>query len=105
MGSNTHDTIAPNKRHKVESAANHYYSYILSIILTMLAFAVVIYGGLDRAFILIFLVGLATAQSLVQLFFWMHAKDRGHFMPLLFLFGGLIIALTGVVAAVYWMWW
>jgi cytochrome c oxidase subunit IV len=105
MSSNSHEAAAPSKRHKHESPVNHYLSYIISILLTMLAFAVVLYGGLDRSFILIFIVSLAIIQALIQLFFWMHAKERGHFMPLLFLAGGAFVALTGVLAAVYWMWW
>jgi cytochrome c oxidase subunit 4 len=105
MSSNSHETTAPSKRIRHESPANHYYSYILSILLTILAFAVVIYGDLDRSFILIFIVGLGVVQALVQLLFWMHAKDKGHFFPLLFIFGGAFIAVTAVVAAVYWMWW
>lgn len=105
MSNNTHEAAAPSKRQQHESPMNHYLSYIMSIILTMLAFAVVIYGGLDRSFILIFIVSLALVQALVQLLFWMHAKERGHFMPLLFLGTGCFVALTAVVTAVYWMWW
>lgn len=71
----------------------------------MLAFAVVLYGDLDRSFILIFIVTLALVQAIIQLFFWMHAKERGHLFPLIFLGGGAFVALTGVITAVYWMWW
>jgi cytochrome c oxidase subunit IV len=105
MSTHSHDTAAPSKRQKHESPMNHYLSYIMSILLTMLAFAVVIYGGLDRSFILIFIVSLALVQALIQLLFWMHAKERGHFMPLLFLGAGFFTALTAVISAVYWMWW
>jgi cytochrome c oxidase subunit 4 len=105
MSSNTHETATPSKRQKHESPANHYYTYIIAILLTMLAFAVVLYGGLDRSFILVFIVGMAIIQAVVQLLFWMHAKERGHFFPLLFIGAGAFVALTGVVSAVYWMWW
>lgn len=105
MSSNTHQTSSPSKRHKHESPTNHYLSYILSIVLTMLAFAVVLYGDLDRSFILVFIVGLGIVQASIQLFFWMHAKERGHMFPLIFMAGGVIVALTAVAAAVYWMWW
>ena len=105
MSNNSHEASAPSKRHKPESPLNHYLSYIISILLTMLAFAVVLYGDLDRSFILIFIVTLALVQALVQLLFWMHAKERGHLFPLIFLAGGAFVALTGVITAVYWMWW
>jgi cytochrome c oxidase subunit 4 len=105
MSSQSHEAATPSKRQKHESPANHYYTYIIAILLTMLAFAVVLYGGLDRSFILIFIVGLAFVQAIVQLLFWMHAKERGHLFPLLFLGVGFFVALTAVGAAVYWTWW
>lgn len=105
MSSNSHDTHAPSKRVKHDSTLNHYLTYIISILLTMLAFAVVLYGDLDRSFILIFIVSLGIVQALVQLLFWMHAKERGHLFPLIFIFAGAFIALTGVITAVYWVWW
>lgn len=71
----------------------------------MLAFAVVLYGGLDRSFILFFIVGLAIVQIIFQLAYWMHMKDRGHFFPIIGLAFGAFIALTAVIMAVYWVWW
>lgn len=104
MSSQSHDLSVVNKREKHESPRNHYFAYILSILLTMLAFAAVVYGNMDRSIILIFIVGLGVVQALIQLLFWMHGKDKGHFIPLLFIGLGLFIAFTGVVAALYWMW-
>jgi cytochrome c oxidase subunit 4 len=95
----------PAKRHKIEGPMNHYLSYIVSILLTMLSFAIVIYGGLDRSFLIIFLLSLAIVQAIFQVFVWMHGKERGHFFPLLFLSTGAFVALTAAVAAVYWVWW
>ncbi len=71
----------------------------------MLAFAVVLYGGLDRSFILFFIVGLAIVQIIFQLAYWMHMKDRGHLFPIMGLAFGAFIALTAVIMAVYWVWW
>ncbi|OCT11227.1 cytochrome C oxidase subunit IV [Paenibacillus pectinilyticus] len=105
MSSNSHGTSAPSKRVKHDSPTNHYLTYIISILLTMLAFAVVLYGDLDRSFILIFIVSLGIVQALVQLLFWMHAKERGHLFPLIFIGGGALVAVTGVLMAVYWCWW
>jgi cytochrome c oxidase subunit 4 len=95
----------PAKRHKIEGPMNHYLSYIVSILLTMLSFAIVIYGGLDRSFLIIFLLSLAIVQAIFQVYVWMHGKERGHFFPLLFLFTGAFVALTAALAAVYWTWW
>lgn len=104
MSSQSHDSSVANKREKHESPRNHYFAYLLSILLTMFAFAAVIYGDMDRSIILIFIVGLGLVQASIQLLFWMHGKDKGHFIPLLFIGLGLLIALTGVAAALFWMW-
>jgi cytochrome c oxidase subunit 4 len=95
----------PVKRHKVEGPQNHYLAYIISILLTMLSFAIVIYGGLDRSFLIAFLLGLAITQAIFQVYVWMHGKERGHLFPLMFLFTGAFIAITAQLAAVYWIWW
>lgn len=104
MSSQQHTSSAGN-RHKLEGPRNHYLSYIVSIVLTILAFAAVLYGGLDRAFLIMFLVGLAVVQSIFQLAYWMHMKDKGHLFPIAGLIFGAFVALTAVAAAVYWVWW
>ncbi|CAG7649981.1 cytochrome C oxidase subunit IV family protein [Paenibacillus allorhizosphaerae] len=103
--SSQHHTTVGHERHRQEGPKNHYLSYIISIVLTMLAFAIVLYGGLDRSFIIMFLVGLAIVQIIFQLAYWMHMKDRGHFFPILGLCFGAFVALTAVAMAVFWLWW
>lgn len=71
----------------------------------MLAFAAVIFGGMTKAFLLPFLVGLAIVQVIFQLTYWMHMKDKGHVFAIIGISFGVIIALTAVAAAVYWVWW
>ncbi|SDD79127.1 cytochrome c oxidase subunit 4 [Paenibacillus sp. UNCCL117] len=105
MANQHSSSSADNHRHRLEGPRNHYVSYIISIVLTMLSFAVVMYGGLDRTFIIWFLTGLALIQIVFQLAYWMHMKDRGHFFPIVGLCFGFFIALTALAAAVYWMWW
>src|SRR5690242_16498412 len=100
MSEHTHEA-APKERHKAESPLNHYLSYIVSIVLTMIAFAAVLYGGLDHKFLLIFLVVMALVQILFQLVYWMHMKERGHVYAAVALGFGFFIALTAVVAGVY----
>lgn len=93
-----------NRRHVHEGPKNHYLSFILSIVLTILAF-VVVNAKMGKAFTLLFIVILAIVQALFQLAFWMHLKDRGHLYPILGMIFGAIIALTAVAASVYWIWW
>lgn len=95
----------PKVRHKTEGPKNHYLTFAASIILTMLAFAAVLYGGMSKAFLVPFLVIMAIAQVILQLAYWMHMKDRGHVYPIIGLSFGAIIALTAVAAGVYWIWW
>ncbi|OXM84918.1 cytochrome C oxidase subunit IV family protein [Paenibacillus rigui] len=101
----SHQHTSSGERHRLEGPRNHYLSYIISILLTILAFAAVLYGGLDKSFLIIFLVGLGIVQAVFQLAFWMHMKDRGHLFPIIGLAFGAFIALTAVIMAVYWVWW
>lgn len=103
--SSQHHTSSAGERHRLEGPRNHYLSYIISIVLTILAFAAVLYGGLDKSFLIIFLVSLGIAQALFQLAFWMHMKDKGHLFPIIGLLFGAFVALTAVIMAVYWVWW
>jgi cytochrome c oxidase subunit IV len=104
MSSQNHTSSSGNHE-RLEGPKNHYLSYIISIVLTMLAFAVVLYGGLDHTFILVFLMGLAIVQIIFQLAYWMHMKERGHLFPIVGIAFGAFVATSAVIAAVYWMWW
>lgn len=37
--------------------------------------------------------------------YWMHLKDKGHLMPILFMIGGFFVASTCIVMALFWVWW
>ncbi|KIL39311.1 cytochrome C oxidase subunit IV [Gordoniibacillus kamchatkensis] len=106
MSEHTHEAVSDeSKRHKHEGPRNHNLTYIVSALLTIFAFAAVLYGQLDRTFIILFIVVLGLIQAVFQLFFWMHAKEKGHFFPVIGIAFGFFIALTAVAAAVWWMWW
>jgi cytochrome c oxidase subunit IV len=102
---NQHTTSGPRIRHKLEGPRNHYLTFAGSIILTMLAFAAVLYGGMSKAFLVPFLIFMALVQVILQLTYWMHMKDRGHTFAIIGLSFGSIVALTAVAAGVYWIWW
>lgn len=105
MSTDSHSSSAGGGRHRVEGPKNHFITYLVSILLTMLAFAAVIYGGLDRSFLYAFLIGMAFVQVLFQMAIWMHMKEREHLYPIIGIVFGLFVALGGVLAAVYWTWW
>lgn len=106
MASNHHSASehTGKRPHVHEGPKNHYLSFILSIVLTALAF-VVVYAEIGRTFTIMFILVLGIIQAVFQLAFWMHMKDRGHGYAITGIAFGAIIALTGVAAVVYWIWW
>lgn len=91
---------------KHEGPQKHIVAFIFSIILTLIAFAAVGSAGeVNSTFIVILLLVMAILQVVIQMAYWMHMKDKGHMLPILFMFVGAFIALTCVVMAVYWVWW
>lgn len=93
------------RRHRYEGPQKHVIAFIFSIVLTLIAFATVAAGGVNIAFTVILLLTMAFLQVLVQLGYWMHLKDKGHMIPILFMIGGFFVAGLCIIAAVYWMWW
>lgn len=89
------------KRH--ESARKHLVTFILSIVLTALAFIAVM--TTDKAFAVPFMIALAIVQVLFQLFYWMHLSQKGHRGPIIGIASGAVVTLTAIVTAIYWMWW
>ena len=51
--------------------------FVLSVVLTLIAFAVVISGGLPYWVIVFIILALAVVQLFVQLYFFLHIKDEG----------------------------
>lgn len=87
-----------------EGPRNHLITFGISIILTILAFAAVTIPGLSKGFVYTLLISMAVLQVLVQLAFWMHLKDRGHFWAVLAMIFGALVVLYAVISAVFWIW-
>lgn len=92
------------RRRAVESPRNHYMTFAISIILTILAFAAVMIPGLSKGFVYSLLVLMAILQVFVQLGIWMHLKDRGHFWAKLAIIFGALVVIYAVVSVVFWTW-
>lgn len=92
-------------RQRQEGPQKHVIAFIFSIVLTLIAFASVAAGGVNTAFTVLLLLVMAVLQVLVQLGYWMHLKDKGHMIPILFMAGGFFVAGLAIIAALYWMWW
>ena len=61
---------------KITNGRSYLYGYIISVILTLLAFGLVILGGFSYWLIIGVLLGLATIQLFVQLYFFLHLNDE-----------------------------
>ncbi|MEK0312514.1 cytochrome C oxidase subunit IV family protein [Cohnella sp. 56] len=95
----------PRRRHRHEGPQKHVVAFVLSLVLTIIAFAAVSAGEINTTFTYIILVGMAVLQVFVQLAFWMHLKDRGHLFATMGIIFGIIVVFTMVIMALYWVWW
>jgi len=88
-----------------EGSKKHIVAFIFSILLTFIAFALVMAGEINTDFVYIMLMVLAITQVFVQMAFWMHMKDRGHTFPIVAILTGIVVVLTCIVMALFWVWW
>lgn len=88
-----------------EGPRNHFISFGISMVLTLLAFVAVATPEFGHTFKVSFIVILAFIQALVQLAFWMHMKDRGHLFPVLAIATGMLFVTTFILMALYLLWW
>ncbi len=106
--SSNHDHTASGeatKRHKVEGPQKHIVGFVMSLALTIIAFAAVSAGEINATFTYIILVSMAVIQVFIQMAFWMHMKDRGHLFPIIGILAGVFVVFTMVIMALYWVWW
>ncbi|MEH7417092.1 cytochrome c oxidase subunit IVB [Neobacillus drentensis] len=80
-------------------------SFALMIFLTLVAFAAVSMKGSTAWFTVPFIILLAAVQVVFQLFYFMHMSHKGHEAPKLFLFSGLFVGLTAILAFSTIIWW
>lgn len=92
------------RKHRHEGPRNHLLTFALSILLTAFAFLAVVNFELEPWWVIVFIVTLAVFQAVIQLAFWMHMKDRGHFMPIVGIAFGVIIAFTCVASGIWMSW-
>jgi len=105
MSDNQATSAEASKRHRVEGPQKHIIAFILSLALTIIAFAAVAAGGIDTTFVYAILVGMAVIQVVLQLAFWMHLKDKGHLFPIIAICAGVVLVIAMTVMAIYWVWW
>jgi cytochrome c oxidase subunit 4 len=105
MSGHDHVSEQSKRRHTHEGPQKHLIAFIFSLVLTLIAFAAVAAGDMNRSFVLILLVTMAILQVIIQLGFWMHMKDKGHLFPIIGIITGSFVAFTCVIMAIYWVFW
>ncbi len=100
-----HNTSSQPKRGRAHaSVKGHIVSFIISIVLTALAFIAIIFEPEATGFVFPYIIGLAIVQAIVQLFVWMHLSEKGHIFPIIGMIMGVTVMITAVVTALYWLW-
>ncbi|MDF2945841.1 MAG: Cytochrome c oxidase, subunit [Bacillales bacterium] len=78
--------------------------FIVTLLLTVLAFVAVASEKFAPTFIAPFIVTLAVVQVIFQLYYFMHLKDKGNKEISIFLYGGLLIGVLTVIACLFIVW-
>lgn len=104
MSENQSASAKAPQRHRVEGPQKHIIAFILSLVLTIIAFAAVA-SGISASFTYVILIVMAIVQVFVQLAFWMHLKDKGHMFPIIAICAGVVLVIAMTVMALYWVWW
>lgn len=92
-------------RHHTDNVSHRSYvtGYVLSVILTLIPFALVVYEAMWGWALIIILMGFAFAQVLVQLNFFIHLghEQKPRWNKIVFLF--MLLVLVIVVAGSLWI--
>jgi cytochrome c oxidase subunit 4 len=84
----------------------HLWAFFISMALTAFAFIAVHAGIIENTLLLgMFILLLAAIQVIFQLFVWMHLNQKGHEVPILFIFTGFFVAAITVGALMLLIWW
>jgi cytochrome c oxidase subunit 4 len=81
------------------------WAFGLSVAFTLFAFIAVGTNAVESALGLgLFILLLAVIQVAVQLFYFMHLKERGHHFPLFSITTGLFVAIVSIYGMLQWLW-
>jgi cytochrome c oxidase subunit IV len=97
--------LAYRRKKNAEDMKHQVISFVLMILLTLIAFAAVGYDKFSPWFSVPFILLLAVVQVLFQLYYFMHMSHKGHEMPAVFMYGGILVAFVTVWAFSVIVWW
>lgn len=83
---------------KKDNKTPHIWTFVVSIVLTILAFFAVANDMISLAFAIPFILGLAVIQALFQAYVWMHLEEKGNFWPILLMSAGFFFSVMFVAA-------
>ncbi|WP_126425238.1 cytochrome C oxidase subunit IV family protein [Brevibacillus marinus] len=83
----------------------HILTFVLSIILTVLAFIGIAVDAVPKGFAIPFMIGLAIVQAAFQAAYWMHLNQKGHEFPITFILSAFFCSTITVLACVGLIWW
>ncbi|NSL50745.1 cytochrome c oxidase subunit IVB [Calidifontibacillus erzurumensis] len=106
MDSNTQSKFEVRKEMNKEDMKQQFIVFALTIFLTILAFAAVLFADtINTWFIAPFILVLAIVQVMFQLFYFMHMSHKGHEAPALFIFSGILFATAIIAGLSTIVWW
>lgn len=85
---------------KKPSLLKHFLSFAFMIVLTVIAFYVVMYDVVDKSMILPLILVLASIQVLLQLFTFMHLDQKGSAYYTVFIVFGILIAVISAIGII-----
>lgn len=92
-----------SRRKRAAEMRSHLSSFAMMIFLTLIAFTAVAAGYSGYLVVPIILL-LAAIQVALQLYYFMHMKEKGHGMAAFFIYGGVLIAMITVLTFLTIVW-
>lgn len=92
------------RRKSAEGMRLQLISFGLMAFLTIISFLAVGYG-LPKSFVVPILLLLASVQALFQLYYFMHASEKGHGMVMFFMYSAMFVAFITVLCYMTIIWW
>ncbi|GAA0446016.1 cytochrome c oxidase subunit IVB [Lentibacillus halophilus] len=102
---NSNESNPYQKQKKKEEMQKQLISFAMSILLTIIAFVIVITDMMDEMFVVPLLLLLAIVQVAFQLYYFMHLKDKGHEFASVMFYGGVWAAVLTLAALGVITWW
>ena len=98
------EALKYRRKKNAEDMKMQVITFIMMIFLTLIAFFAVGYEGFSKWFVLPFILLLAVIQVIFQLYYFMHMNQKGHGTMAGFMYTGLLIGITTILAFVLIVW-